>query len=176
MGRKLKTAGILVNTAPAPALLCVCMGQVLFLKWSCLSKTEAFQLYTAEERGRLFEALLGKILRPCLSLIRCSQLTDQWMVVVTGIPKIEQFVYKSNRFQSYVKILIISKITFIFDTKIKMLTPFVQFPTITSKTATNSGSKTAFVSGGKWEWWTWTSSVCALLNGAIQQGWQELPQ
>lgn len=36
------------------------------------------------------------------------------------------------------------KITFIFDTKIKMLTPLVQFPTITCKIATDSGSKTAF--------------------------------
>lgn len=65
-------------------------------------------------------------------------------MVIGGIPKIPQFVYKSNRFQSYVKILIISKITFIFDTKIKMLTPLVQFPTMTIKTATNSGSKTVF--------------------------------
>lgn len=81
-----------------------------------------------------------------------------------GIPKIEQFVYKSNRVQSYVKILIISKITFIFVTKIKMLTPLVQFPTITFKTATNSGSKTAF------HFW-WEVRVFVLfLNGAIKQG------
>lgn len=94
------------------------------------------------------------------SLIRHSQLT----VKVTGIPKIEQFVYKSNRVQSYVKILIISKITFIFVTKIKMLTPLVQFPTITFKTATNSGSKTAF------HFW-WEVRVFVLfLNGAIKQG------
>lgn len=79
------------------------------------------------------------------SLIGCSQLTVQWTEGGGGgIPKIQQFVYKSNRFQSYVKILIISKITFIFDTKIKMLTPLVQFPTMTVKTATNSGSKTVF--------------------------------
>lgn len=50
---------------------------------------------------------------------------------------------------SYVKTLIISKITFIFDTKIKMLTPLVQFPTITFKTATNPGSRAALVLS----WW-----------------------
>lgn len=36
------------------------------------------------------------------------------------------------------------KITFIFDTKIKMLTPLVQFPTITFKIATDSVSKNCF--------------------------------
>lgn len=43
-----------------------------------------------------------------------------------------------------------------------MLTPLVQFPTMTVKTATNSGSKTAFHF-----WWEvrvvgGTSSICAL--------------
>lgn len=70
-----------------------------------------------------------------------------------------QFVYKSNRFQSYVKTLIISKITFIFDTKIKMLTPLVQFPTITFKTATDLGSEAAFVPGG--ERWTHVQRLCS---------------
>lgn len=36
------------------------------------------------------------------------------------------------------------KITFIFDTKIKMLTPLAQFPTITFKIATDSVSKIVF--------------------------------
>lgn len=36
------------------------------------------------------------------------------------------------------------KITFIFDTKIKMLSPLAQFPTVTFKIATDSVSKIAF--------------------------------
>lgn len=56
------------------------------------------------------------------------------------------------------------KITFIFDTKIKMLTPLAQFPTITFKIATDSVSK--IVSHFQWKSESgehWTGNVCALL-------------
>lgn len=97
-------------------------------------------------RGGLSESTLGKESYAMLqSRIRCSQLTVRW--IGGGFLRFNNLFTKkkkNNRSQSYVKILIISKITFIFDTKIKMLTPLVQFPTMTVKTATNSGSETAF--------------------------------
>lgn len=47
-----------------------------------------------------------------------------------------------------------------------MLTPLVQFPTITFKTATNPGSKAALHS-----WWTpHPAALVLFLNGAIKQG------
>lgn len=70
---------------------------------------------------------------------------------------------------SYVKTLIISKITFIFDTKIKMLTPLVQFPTITFKTATDLGSEAAVVPGGV-RAVDPCPALVLFLNGAIKQG------
>lgn len=161
MGRKPKTAGIPVNS---PALLVCGPGPVPKVKL-LVSANGGFSALPMSGVGggvgRGDSLTIGKDSYAVLqSLIRHSQLT----VKVTGIPKIEQFVYKSNRVQSYVKILIISKITFIFVTKIKMLTPLVQFPTITFKTATNSGSKTAF------HFW-WEVRVFVLfLNGAIKQG------
>lgn len=85
----------------------------------------------------------------CFFFTEQSLVDSQWtslsgLVRVVGDPYDQTICLQKQQISELCKNPNNFKIIFIFDTKIKMLTPLAQFPTITFKIATDSVSKIVF--------------------------------